>query len=74
VPGDDLLAEAYRRAFVRQSVRAAVPELVKGARQRLSESGVPEGLRGLVEAEIAARPATPWDVAVAKVVERELAL
>jgi hypothetical protein len=73
VPADGLLAEAYRRAFVRQCVRAAIPAMAERARQQLRESGMPEGLRGLVEAEIAARSAVPWDVAVAKVVERELA-
>jgi hypothetical protein len=70
VPGDDLLAEAYRRAFVRHRVRAAIPELVKRARRELCDSEALEGLRGLVEAEIAAHPAMPWDVAVVRVVEQ----
>jgi hypothetical protein len=71
LPGDDLLAAAYRRAYVRQTVHNAIPEIVREAKQQMSVAGVPAELRSLVEAEVTAHPELSWDAAVAKVVQRQ---
>jgi hypothetical protein len=70
VPDDEVLECAYKRAFVRQSVHLALPEVKESAKQQLRESGVPKDLRRLVEAEVASDPGMPWDAAVAIVAAR----
>ena len=65
LPTEDVLSEAYRRAFVRQSVRSAIPELSAQAERRLADEGVPKDLDRLVANRLAKKPAEPWDRAVA---------
>jgi hypothetical protein len=70
VPADDVLADAYRRAFVRQSVRSAIPGLIEQARRRLEAAGVPDDLSGQVAAALAKKSAAPWDRVVARLARK----
>jgi hypothetical protein len=73
IPAQELLSAAYRRAFVQQAVRDAIPKVTRRAKRRLHETGIPADLRARVESHIAANPATPWDVAVAALAEQDAA-
>jgi hypothetical protein len=73
LPEAGALEAAYRRAFVRQSVRLTIPEIVARAKRQLGESVRADALLKLVEEELAARPHLAWDAALARVAAKVLA-
>jgi hypothetical protein len=66
IPGDDVLAQAYRKAFVNRFVRNAIPGIVEEAKDKLQEIGIPADLRHLVENKLRDQPKIPWDIALAE--------
>jgi len=73
LPAADVLADVYRRAFVRQFVRSAIPDLTEQAEHRLAQDGIPEDLIDQIAAGLAKKQAEPWDRLVASVVRKAMA-
>jgi hypothetical protein len=72
VPDENVLADAYRRAFVREGVRAAVSELREKLEEQVKQSGIPAELRVQVQQLLADHPRQPWDKALGHLVREEL--
>jgi hypothetical protein len=70
LPGEDVLAEAYRQAFVRQFVRGAIPGLLQEANRQLEGTGAPAGLCARVAALLEKGQEAPWDHAVARLARK----
>jgi hypothetical protein len=71
IPDQDVLAEAYAEAFVRQYVRAAIPGLIAEGRARLDAAGIPEDLRAQVAGMVEQKRAdAPWDHAVTRLARK----
>jgi hypothetical protein len=70
IPDEDVLTEAYRKAFVRQFVRAAIPGLLAQGRTQLTAAGVPEDLRAQVEEMVGKKLEEPWDHAVIRLARK----
>jgi hypothetical protein len=72
IPDQDVLAEAYAEAFVRQHVRAAIPGLIAEGRARLDAAGIPADLRAQVAGMVEQRAEAPWDQAVARLARKTI--
>jgi hypothetical protein len=70
VPDVGVLSEAYRDAFKRQFIRAAIPRLTDEASKLLDRRGIPVDLHEQVEDFIARHPAEPWDLAIARLARK----
>jgi hypothetical protein len=70
IPGDGMLADAYRSAYVREYVRKAIPGLVEEASGQINRDCLPADLRARVERLINKDPATSWDLAVTRVARK----
>jgi hypothetical protein len=67
LPDDEVLAEAYQSAFVRESVRKGARELSARAKKHLEECPAPGDLQARVAAALKDKPEEPWDHAVRRI-------
>ena len=64
VPGDDVLADAYRRAAAAHVLNARMSAAVRRAEREAARLAVPGDLDARVRRRLAADPTLPWDAAV----------
>jgi hypothetical protein len=61
IPGDAVLADAYREAYVREHVRVAIRDIRERATREANGAVIPAGLRDRIEKAFAEKDAWPWD-------------
>lgn len=64
VPDDDVLEQAYRRAYQVARINERVAEIIHEAAEEADEAPLPKRLRARVLKQIKESPDTPWDAAV----------
>jgi hypothetical protein len=73
IPGDDVLADAYRRALAVADINRAIAKARKRAVKRAEDATVPESLRQQLEQTMKDSPKSAWDRALYKLVRRQRA-
>jgi hypothetical protein len=61
IPGDAVLADAYREAYVREHIRVAIRDIRERATREANGAVIPADLRDRIEKAFAEKDAWPWD-------------